>query len=57
MLDFYSRCKAVAEANGLALRVLLLIDGSAVKLHRVHGELLCDPDTGDSLTSTAHARS
>jgi len=48
----YNETKAAFESRGLTVRLRLLVRNSAAKLHGVRWELLCDPETKQSLATS-----
>ncbi len=50
----YGQIKAAVESSGLGLRLRLVIGPSIPELHALRWELLRDPDTGATLTTSEH---
>ncbi|MCP4654877.1 MAG: SUMF1/EgtB/PvdO family nonheme iron enzyme [bacterium] len=50
--ELYGRARAVTEAAGRFLRLRLLLGPSALGLHALRWELLCDPETGTPVATS-----
>lgn len=50
--SYFLKASALAQDNNKVLRLRLVIDRSALELHNLRWEMLCDPDTGKPLAVT-----